>query len=244
MKYLIILFAGLQFVSCKKSATSNIADKNIARDSLTVAETSIVLTDTVVKTSKPFRLNNLSCYWKHTFILYGESGFDLSMQLLEDKSERILFEFEHSPNPLDYNYKEEDYFKKINKKHFIDINFDGYKDFVIYLYGSMPMTSQTDMFIYNKKTKIFETNPKENLSGRVIEERDSINRILVTSSFDTERQYKTRYHFDREGRISYTEKIYDRTLETNDSLDLLERIYEKYVNGKLVKTRTDTIRTK
>ena len=188
MKYLIILFAALQFVSCKKSVKRNLTEKPIASDTSVIAETSIVVTDTVVKISKSFRLNNLLCYWKHTFILYGESDFDLSMQLLEDKSERTLFEFEHSANPLDYKYKEEDYFKKINKKHFIDVNFDGYKDFVIYLYGSMPMTSQTDMFVYNKKTKIFETKPKENLSGRGIEERDRINKVLVTSSFDIERQ--------------------------------------------------------
>lgn len=241
MKYLIIIFSALQFVSCKKSVKSNLTDETIASDTSVVTENPIVVTDTVVKISKSFRLNNLLCYWKHTFILYGESDFDLSMELLEDKSERTIFEFEYSPNPLDYNYKGEDYFRKINKKHFIDVNFDGYKDFVIYLYGSTPMTSQTDMFVYNKRTKIFETNPKENLSGRVIEERDSINKILVTSSFDTERQYQTRYHFDIEGRINYTEKISERTLETNDSLDLLERVYEKYVNGKMVKTRTDTI---
>ncbi len=222
---------------------SYVPEQGVVQDTVNRTETPIVVTDTVIKISKSFQLNTIWCYWKHTFVVYGESGFDLSMELRNSNSDSIMFEFEHAPkHSEEYNYKAGNYFEELNREHFKDVNFDGFKDFTIYLYGSMPMTSQTDIFIFNKNTGQFEIDPEEDLSDTVIEELDSINRILVTSGFNMEATHKTKYHFDRNGKIKFTEKISEKMLDSDDANQLTVSEYEKYVKGKLINRRTDTLR--
>lgn len=162
MRYLVVILVIILFLGCKKATSDSVPVKANVLDTVIATETPIVVTDTVIKISEPFQLNTVLCYWKHTFVVYSESGFDLSMELRNYNSDSKLFEFEHAPkHSEEYNYKAGNYFEELNREHFKDVNFDGFKDFVIYLYGSMPMTDQTDIFIFNKNTGRFEINPEE-----------------------------------------------------------------------------------
>src|SRR5690606_24767685 len=133
MRYLVVILVIIFFVGCKKATNGGVPAETTLLDTVIATEMPIVVTDTVIKISEPFQLNTVLCYWKHTFVVYGESGFDLSMELRNYNSDSILFEFEHAPkHSEEYNYKAGNYFEELNREHFKDVNFDGFKDFVIY----------------------------------------------------------------------------------------------------------------
>lgn len=238
MKYLLPVITFLLLVSCKNYTEPDVSMNNsIIRDSVSTYENTLPITDTIVKISEPFILNRILCYWKHTLVVYGGEGYDTLMELKDYNSERLLFSWEYAPElPEDFNLKA--YFNTINK-NFIDVNFDGYKDIAIYSEGSIPMTSKTNIYVFNANTKTFDS--EEDLSDRIIEDVDSINKILTTSSFDWEATYEKRYHFDKKGKIRYVEEISYRPLDTDYTISLGERVYQKIIKGKVVKTKIDTI---
>ncbi len=198
--------------------------------------------DTLTLTSLPFALNRMSCYWKHSFVIY-DYGLEVNMELLEKSSNRLLVEYADNPRYAEnYNYKSSSYFDEINIKLLKDVNFDGLKDFVIYSEGSMAMTSLTNIYLFDKKTKTFIRGEENDLSDISIEEIDSLNRILTTSSFDREREYKTLYHFDRSGNIKFTEHLSEETYSPNDTLDFTIKSYSKVVKGKEVASNVDTVK--
>ena len=71
---------------------------------------------------------------------------EITMTLKHFKSNKVLLEVTDNPRYVeDYDYKSASYFDAINKQHFVNLNFDGFKDFKIYNRGSMPMTSMTNI---------------------------------------------------------------------------------------------------
>jgi len=189
-------------------------------------------TDTFTIKSQPFVLNNLLCYWEHFFVIYDNFGIEIEAKLYDYKTKQIILEYSESPrNPeYYYDYKSESYFDSINMHYFEDFNFDGYKDFSIYSYGSMAMTSVTSIYLFNNKTKVFDYS--EELSDNTIEEIDTIKRILKTFSWDMENTYNKIHHFDRSGKLLFSE-IFDYSNETDDLV-----YYRKIVNQKVIEQRT------
>ncbi len=242
MRYLLYLLIVLFFTNCRNSDKTNLPEeKLVVLDSLSTANPVTVI-DTVVKEGKPFTINRIKCYWKHSLISYDGFIDEIIMELKNTETDSTIFNYEHKTKyPEEYNYNSESYFDEINKTHLIDVNFDGYKDFVIYSYGSMPMTSQTHIFIFNPETTTFEINPQIDPDSHVIESRDSIKRILVISNFDMESTYETSYHFNKNGTIKFIEKIAERVLDPKDTMQLTERKYQKIIKGKIVESKVDTV---
>lgn len=235
-------------VSCKNS-NNNPDVEGIIADTISktiIAEEIIEnKTETIIKISEPFKLNTILCYWEHSFILDNDILHGVEMKLKDYKTDKVILE---SANYVkyegDFKYKSQNYFDEINKRYFKDINFDGYKDFVNFSSGSMGMTNRTAIYIFNNQTKTFDSVKDaagEDLSDNYIAEVDSINRILVTRSFDMERVYERRQHFDKKGKIKFSEYITQSSIEISDTIfGVID--YTKIINGKIVETKSDTIK--
>lgn len=241
MRKLLFISIILVFASCKKLPKNNVPVGTIATDTISHTEIPLKKSDTLTKISEPFQLNNMLCYWKHSFIIYDDYGFDITMELKSADTRSTLFEYEYAPKYTeDYDYKSNSYFDTINKRHFRDVNFDGFKDFVIRSFGSMPMTSQDNIYLFNRNNKTFEYS--EDLSDNTIEEVDNIKKILTTSSFTRESTSQRKHHFDKAGKLLFSEETFEGELEISDTILSNVVRYKKIINGKVVEIKTDTIR--
>lgn len=234
MKKLTYIFIILLIASCKNAIHNNFpTEKVVLVDTVATEELPKYKADTLYKISNPFLLNKLLCYWEHFFVIYHYGGLEITMKLYDYKSKKLLLEYEYQPKyEEDYDYKSVAYFDSINKLHFDDFNFDGYKDFTLYEYGSIPMTSATVIMLFNNETKTFEHSE---LSAPVIKEIDSVNKILTTHEWDMENVYYKKYHFNKNGKINFIENY----TYPNDTAVLH---YKKIINDKIVKQKTETIK--
>lgn len=242
--YFKIVFFILLFVNCKNSTIHNISSNENTKIVIDSFEPfSEIKYDTITKKSEPFLLNNILCYWENKFIVSNGSVEEILMELKNKNSNELLLKYEHTPKyPDEYNYQPFYYFKEINERHFKDVTFDGNKDFIIYNYGSMPMTSMQVIFVFDTKTKTFLSGNDENdLSNTNIEEIDSINRVLITSSFDLESYHQKRHHFDKNGNIKFTEYLDEINFQQDDTISKLIVSYRKIMDGKEIEAKIDTI---
>lgn len=241
MKKLTSIFIILLVASCKNAIQNNFpVDKVVIADTVSAREQPEYKADKLSKISNPFLLNKLLCYWEHFFVIYNYGGLEITMKLYDNKTKKLLLEYEYQPKyEENYDYTSLTYFDSINKRHFDDYNFDGFKDFSIYEYGSMPMTSGTVIMLFNNETKTFEHSE---LSAAVIDEIDSVNKILTTHEWDMDNVYYKKYHFDKNGKIKFREEITERDYYPNDTTAMRIKNYQKIINEKVVKQRTDTIR--
>jgi len=219
------------FISCNNSAKSDSSTKkNIIIDNVENNDNPVNKNETFIKKSNPFKINGIECYWEQSDTLTDEGRMDL-IKLKDYKTKRILVN--HVECCLKYGFD----FNSPN--NFMDVNFDGFKDFLIVSYGSMAMFELTNIYLFDSKTKQFEYS---NLSDNGIE-IDGVNRRLITSSTDKSpngRNFeKTKTHyFDKFGKVKYTEVI---TEEDWDTIPIVYRTYEKIVNGKIVETKKDSV---
>lgn len=243
-KLLYISFWITFFLSCKPSKNSFVANTTTISDTIPIEELTEIKYDTIVKISEPFVLNKISCYWKHMLFIANYGLSDILMELKEYKTDSLILQYsDFVKYQDDFNYKSDSYFDEINEKCFKDVNFDGYKDFVSYSYGSMPMTSMTNIYIYDSQTKTFASQKDvggEYLSYNNIDKIDTINKILITSSFDMERVYKRKHHFDRNGKIKFSEYIIEEDFYPNDTTSKLIRTFKKIIKGEITETKIDT----
>lgn len=240
----------LLVLSCKNSNEVSVSKENtIIPDTVSKEEIIEVKYDTIIKTSEPFKLNNILCYWEHTLIVANYTDYsvlhNIVMKLKDYKTGRLIVEeSDYVKYEGDFEYKSDNYFEEINKRYFKDVNFDGYKDFITFSYGSMGMTNHTGIYIFDKQTQTFVSKKDadgEDLSDNYIEETDSVNRILVTSSFDMEAQYTRKHHFDKNGKIKFSEYITERSVEISDTIYGIFD-YSKIINGKEIERRIDTLK--
>lgn len=236
MKNIFYILITLITISCKNITQSNLPIQEIEiTDSIANVngQNTQTRTDTLTLKSKPFELNNMLCSWQHFFIIYDYGGLEITMKLYDYKTKKLLLEYEYRPKyEKDYDYKSVTYFDSINKRHFDDFNFDGFKDFAIYTFGSMPMTSGTVIKLFNNETKTFEDSE---LSAACVDEIDSINKILTTHDWTMQYVCYKNYHFDNNGKIKFIE---DYTYP-NDTAVVY---YKKIINEKIVEQRTDTLK--
>jgi hypothetical protein len=230
MKILFYIFTISLLVSCK-NLENNPIKKIVIKDTVSTLEIPSHKYGLILK-SKPFKINGIECYWEKTDTLVDEGVSNL-IKLIEKRTKRILIN--HQECCLKYGFD----FGSPN--NFLDVNFDGYKDFLIRSYGSIAMFENTNIYLFNNKTKQFVYS---DLSDNLIE-TDSINRKLITRSFDRSSEgnfNKTKTHyFDAFGKAKYTEVF---TIQDFDTIPVEYRTYEKIVNGKLVKTKKDTVTKK
>ena len=181
MKIVFYIFTILFLVSCKKSIKSDEPKKLVITDTVATREISAHKYG-IIKKSNPFKINGIECFWEQTDTLVEEGTMDL-IRLKDYKTKRVLI------NHIDcccckYGF---DFYSSEN---FLDVNFDGFKDFLIGSYGSMAMFESTNIYLFDNKTKQFVYS---DLSDNGIE-TDSIKRKLITRSFDRNFE-KTKTHY-------------------------------------------------
>ncbi|MCD0469915.1 hypothetical protein [Flavobacterium sp. JAS] len=172
---LLILF----LVGCKNSV-ENISSKDIPiKDTVSKIGLPKIKTGTLTKISEPFIINAIKCIWKQIDSPEGET----TLELKDYKTQRILLSYsDYFRTENDFNSA--DYFNE----HFQDLNFDGFKDFLITSYGSNETTNLVNIYLFNDSTKTFEFS--EDLSDNRIEEIDTVNRKLATSSSSGDNEIK------------------------------------------------------
>jgi len=228
MKNIFYLFIILLLISCKNSIKSDEPKKLVITDTVVTREISAHKYG-IIKKSNPFKINGIECFWELTDTLDDKISMDL-IKLKNYKTNRILVN--HIECCLKYGF---DFYSTDN---FLDVNFDGFKDFLIRSYGSMAMFEITNIYIFDPTTKRFI---QSDLGDNIIT-TDSINRKLITGSFDrtylgSSEQTKTHY-FDKYGKLKYTEVFKVKYLDT---IPVEHRTYEKIVNGKVVETKRDSV---
>ncbi len=216
MKIIFCIFIILVLPSCKNSTNIGVANKLEITDSTAIGKISINKYGTIKK-SNPFKINGLECFWEQTDTLVEENTMDI-IRLKDYKTKRVLI------NYIDcccckYGF---DFYSSEN---FIDVNFDGFKDFLIRSYGSMAMFELTNIYLFDNKTKSFVYS---DLSDNGIE-TDSINRKLTTSSFDRDFEKTKIHYFDKFGKAKYTQVI---TKYLDSTYEVKYRTIEKIVNRK------------
>lgn len=226
MKIIFCIFIILVLPSCKNSTNIGVANKLEITDSTAIGKISINKYGTIKK-SNPFKINGLECFWEQTDTLVEENTMDI-IRLKDYKTKRVLI------NYIDcccckYGF---DFYSSEN---FIDVNFDGFKDFLIRSYGSMAMFELTNIYLFDNKTKSFVYS---DLSDNGIE-TDSINRKLTTSSFDRDFEKTKIHYFDKFGKAKYTQVI---TKYLDSTYEVKYRTIEKIVNGKVVEKDSTEIK--
>jgi hypothetical protein len=228
MKNIIYILIVLFLASCKNKLKSIDHTKSVIIDTVATGEISAHKYG-ITKKSNLFKINGIVCSWEQTDTLAEEGAMDL-IKLKEFRTNRILINHIECCLKFGFDFNSPDNFK--------DVNFDGFKDFLIRSYGSMAMFELTNIYLYDNKTKKFIYS---DLSDNGIE-IDSINRKLITSSFDrtylgSSEKTKTHY-FDKYGKLKYTQVV---TIEYSDTIPIQYRTYEKIVNRKIVEKRKDSV---
>lgn len=212
--------------TCRNKTEKTALKKAILKDTVSEKEPSEINKVDSIKISAPFNINGIKCIWKQ---IDSTSGA-ITIELRDYKTQRILISYsDYFKSGNDVN--EADYFKE----HFQDLNFDGFKDFFITSQGSSGRTDLVNIYLFNGKTKSFEFS--EDLSDNSIEEMDSINKTLSTSSDNMDNEITKKHYFDKNGTIKYSEIITKSNLNENDTVEKYNNIYEKIINGKVVKTK-------
>jgi len=218
-----ILIVLLLLLSCQNKVKKEQVKKSI-KDTAIISENSLEKHRTTIIRSKPFLINGIECYWEQTDTLSDESTMDL-IKLKDFKTNKILVN--HTECCLKYGF---DFYAPDN---FRDVNFDGFKDFLIISYGSSAMFEITNIYLFDNKAKRFVYS---DLSDNGIE-TDSIERKLVTTSFDKDFERTKNHYFDKFGKIKYSEII---TEYSNPEY----KTYEKILNGKVVAKKVDSVKIK
>lgn len=197
----------------------------------TVSTTQIVIPEagTVIRTSAPFRINGLECYWEMTDTVDGGTA-DL-LKLRNAKNRNLLLRRVECCLKYGFDFEAKDHFK--------DVNFDGFEDFLIRSYGSTAENEITNVYLFNPAQKRFDYS--EELSDNSIEV-DSIKKILITGSFGRDFEITKHHRFHKSGKLKSTE-IFKESLEYAEGKYYQIRFtdYEKVVNGKTVATKHDSV---
>lgn len=234
---LLVLFQIVLFISCKnavtKTATPTVPQKAINTDTVAHQEPHEIKWDTITHLSKPFMLNDISLYWEKNYIMADESLYEIYVRLRNYKTKQLLVEI-----PLDFEDhidNSDDFYNKLKEQSFEDYNFDGFDDVSIYLRGSMAMTSSTAIYLFNPNTKLFDVSEELSATGVDVDKK---NRILIATNFDLNSETTKKHHFDKFGKVKYTEVI---TIHNTESFEY--KTYEKIVNGKVVESKVDSTAT-
>lgn len=191
----------------------------------------ILKEDTLIKISKPFFVNGIKCYWEFTLEIFEDSpSGEGTIKLKSSKNNKILLSYSdiyyleefNKPDMNDYDFY---------GNRFVDVNFDGLKDFALYSrLSSGSGVTHTEVYVFDKPSKRFL--PSE-LSGGEFEVNEK-NKTVSTFQENGYRDYTTFVsHFDKKGSINCREYITREEIEVNKKT-LLKRTYQKMINGRMV----------
>jgi len=236
MKHIIIFISILFFANCSTIKKDMPAEK--IADVISIKTDEAERDSSVILISESFELNGMLCHWEHTLVYSVGFVNNIIMNLKNSTTNEVLLEYDDWFK-FEKDYFSENYFPEINKEHFEDLNFDGFKDFYIKNYGSMAMNDMTHIYIFNNETKRFECS--EELSDNSIGELDSINKILHTGNFgwmwsgDGYSSTKI-HHFDEFGKLKFTE-ILTEGINMRDTIAIEYETYKKLINDEVVEER-------
>lgn len=231
-----LLFACLILGSCNNKTSNNSQTTEIKTDTVATSTTQEVILDTLVKISKPFKLNGIKCYWEHK--VAGSNKFII--RLLDYNTNKVLLAHDDIFPPL--NYKADNYFDEINKESLKDVNFDGHIDVLLKIYsGAMAMNDRIYVYLFDHEDRIYIS--ADELEANRIELIDKKNRKLIAAN---EYRYGTDsivHHFDKAGKIKFTDEFSNYTI-LEDTTWVEYKTYKKIVNGETVyeRTKSDTIK--
>lgn len=229
----IIVLVMLMAISCKKTGTKPpIApvQKVMAVDTLSHQAPREIKYDTIKHLSKPFEENKILMYWEKNYVMANDALSETFVRLLNYKTKKLLIEatldFE------DHIDNSDAFYAKLKEQSFEDFNFDGFVDVSAYSRGSTAMTSVTGIYLFNPKTKTFDFSEELSATGVEVDKKA---RMLTATNYDLNSETATKHHFDKLGRIKYTEVI----VKNFDSLAYTT--YEKIVKGKVVERKVDSV---
>jgi hypothetical protein len=225
MKTAVTLTLILLLAACQKTVKSTQDKGTEIKDTVATKEIPSPKYGTIIKKSKPFKINGMECYWEQTDTLAEEGAMEV-IKLKDYKTNRILMNHVECCLKYGFDFDSPDNFK--------DVNFDGFNDFLIVSYGSSAMFELTNIYLFDHKTKRFVYS---DLSDNSIE-TDRINRKLTTHSSDTNFEKTKTHYFTKFGKLNYTEVV---TITHSDTTAVEHRTYEKIVNGKVVQMRKGVV---
>jgi len=203
MKITLIFICILTFASCIVKPTTHTGNADTTK------------LDTI-EIGNAFELNGLICQWEKVV-----TENEVILKLKNSQTNEILWEdndLNYYENDLEENEILINFFDNL-----IDFNFDGFKDFSVYSRGSMPMTSGTGIYLFNKHLTRFEYS--EELSNTRIEELDSINKTLTTFSWGIGHTETKVHYFDEFGKVIFTE-IQTEEIEMNDTIETPQNTFK------------------
>ena len=237
LKISLVLLQIVLFSGCKNTVSKSVAptpsQKELNSDTIAHQETHEIKFDTITHLSKPFILNDISFYWEKNYVMKDESISEIYVRLKNYKTKQLLIEV-----PLDFEDhidNSDSFYNKLKEQSFEDYNFDGFDHISVYFRGSTAMTSASAIYLFNPKIKAFEVSEELSATGVDVDKK---NRILIATNYALDSETTNKYHFDKSGKIKYTEII---TMHHNDSLQY--KTYEKIVNGKVVESKVDSTAT-
>jgi len=199
-------------------------------------------TDTLIKKSMPLKINGMDCFWELKLLIgQGNKSGDGILALKNMQSKRTIltnsdyYSLDNSYHTNSFNRID---FESLNKEAIKDLNFDGYKDCMIYgLSESGSAGSFYKVYLFNNEKKIFELS--EAVSGYDI----AIDTISRTLSSGGRNGYgysiSAVNYFGRKGKIKYTE-ITEKEVISGEPKRLLKTTYKKIIDKKIKETKIDT----
>jgi len=188
--------------------------------------------------SKPFKINNLNCYWKTTIeIIFEDDGKPLQAKnisrilinsitkkpILISKEDMIVHNETAFFDPLLDNFK--------------DYNFDGYLDFSIYNFiCSGGSHAFFDNYIFNPRNKKFEYD-KKNSGAEITVDK---NLKTITLYFSMGRMYHEEkiIHYSKIGKELFTESFIEEEVKEQKSDNYyIKKTYLKTKASKVIQKR-------
>lgn len=220
-------------ISCKNSTKNITSTKTTIKDTVSTTELPEIKLDTIIKVSKPFKINGIECNWKHYITNDG-----VRFIFKNYRTNQILIDTDFILTYISENETSPSYFDTVNKELFVDLNFDGYKDFICESSGSNgAMSNSTLIYIFNPKTKSFYYS--EELQANDILKIDKIKRLLILRHEWRDGQDSTIIYFNKLGKIKSTEVYSGYTIKRETEAWGFQE-YIKTINGKIVEYKRDS----
>lgn len=193
--------------------------------------------DTVVMSSEVFKINGLDVCWTHYF-----TDYETRVVLINHQTDEVLIDTDFIISLwLSQNYKDDNYFQQVNEVCFVDLNFDGWKDFACEDLGSHgAISKQSLIYLFRHKSNLFEY--EVDLFEGTIRKIDSVHCKLIFINDFRRGSDSVVYYFDsaKTAQIISTESFlsYVGHWETGA---WFHKEYSKTMHGEVIETRRDSI---